>query len=123
MSCGAAACSSVVAIRYHNILCALQLAKPTIGISYSPKHDVLMADMGLPEFCQAVSTLDFGELTKMFTELDSRSAELSQMITKRNAVNEQLLKEQFAELSTVLFPATEPAHPVGKREAVKESLP
>ena len=113
---------SVVAIRFHNILGALKLGKPTIGISYSPKHDALMADMGVPEFCQPVNPFDFALLTKRFTELESRSAELSQVIAKRNAVNEQLLKEQFAELSTVLFPATEPVHPVGKREAVKESL-
>ena len=43
---------TVVAIRYHNVLCALKLCKPTLSISYAKKHDLLMADMGLSEFCQ-----------------------------------------------------------------------
>ena len=96
--------SSVVAIRYHNILCALQLSKPTISIGYSPKHDVLMAEMGLPEFCQAVSTLDIGELTKLFTELDSRSAELRRTLLEHNAAKSRLVEDLFAELSATLFP-------------------
>ncbi len=101
--------SSVVAIRYHNILCALQLSKPTISIGYSPKHDVLMAEMGLPEFCQAVSTLDIGELTKLFTELDSRSAELRRTLLEHNAAKSRLVEDLFAELSATLFPPAEPA--------------
>ena len=39
---------TVVAIRYHNVMCALKLSKPTLSLSYAPKHDVLMAGMGLP---------------------------------------------------------------------------
>lgn len=97
--------SSVVAIRYHNVLCALKLSKPTIAISYSPKHDVLIADMGLPEFSLAVSTLDIDELIKKFTELESRSAELRHTLEERNATKAAGISGQFAELSAVLFPA------------------
>ena len=102
--------SSVVAIRYHNILCALKLSKPTISIGYSPKHDVLMAEMGLSEFCQSVSALDISELIKLFTELESRSAELRQTMLERNAAKARLLGDLFAELSARLFPPAEPAH-------------
>ena len=100
--------SSVVAIRYHNILCALKLSKPTISIGYSPKHDVLMAEMGLAEFCQSVSTLDISELTKLFTELESHSVELRQEMLERNAAKARLLDGQCAELSARLFPSAEP---------------
>jgi polysaccharide pyruvyl transferase WcaK-like protein len=41
-------CGSVVATRYHNLVAALKLSKPTISISYSPKHDVLMSEFGYP---------------------------------------------------------------------------
>ena len=61
---------SVVAIRFHNVLGALKLGKPTIAISYSPKHDALMADMGVPEFCQPVHPFDFDLLIQRFTELE-----------------------------------------------------
>jgi polysaccharide pyruvyl transferase WcaK-like protein len=102
--------SSVVAIRYHNVLCALQLSKPTVAISYSPKHDALMAEMGLPEFCVPVNALDVGELIKLFTELESHSAELRQTMMERNAEKTRLIGDLFAELSAVLFPSAEPSH-------------
>jgi polysaccharide pyruvyl transferase WcaK-like protein len=99
--------SSVVAIRYHNVLCALKLSKPTIAISYSPKHDVLMADMGLPEFSLAVATLDIDELEKKFTDLENRSAELLDTLGKRNMAKAAGIAVQFAELTSVLFSAQE----------------
>jgi polysaccharide pyruvyl transferase WcaK-like protein len=95
--------SSVVAIRYHNIVCSLKIAKPTISISYSPKHDALMAEMGLPEFCLDVNDFKVSELTELFTSLESRSAELRRMMKERNAIKARLVDAQFAELSTVLF--------------------
>lgn len=92
----------VVAIRYHNVLCSLKLSKPTISIGYSPKHDALMADMGLGDFTQEVSTLDVDELKKLFTELESRSAELQKIVAERNAAKAELLEAQFKKLSTLL---------------------
>lgn len=96
---------SVVAIRFHNVLAALKLCKPTIAISYSPKHDALMADMGLPEFCCQVGTLEVDLLINLFKELQSHSAQLRQLLTERDETSEKLLKSQFAELSAVLFSA------------------
>ncbi len=102
--------ASVVAIRYHNVLCALALSKPTVAISYSPKHDALMAEMGLPGFCLAVNALDVGELIKLFTELESRSAELRQTMMERNAEKTRLIGDLFEELSAVLFGSAESSH-------------
>ena len=100
---------TVVAIRYHNILCAVRLCKPTISIGYSPKHDVLMADMGLGDFCEAVSSLDIDELMQRFTELERRSPELRDKMRERNATKGNLLADGFAELSAALFPSDEVA--------------
>ena len=99
----------VVAIRYHNVLCALKLAKPTLSISYARKHDLMMADMGLSEFCQFASTFDVDRLIEQFMELKSRSAQLTRTMTERNTEKAQLLDRQFAHLSTLLFPADEQA--------------
>jgi polysaccharide pyruvyl transferase WcaK-like protein len=95
---------AAVAIRFHNILCALRLSKPTISISYSPKHDVLMANMGLPGSCHPASSLDVDRLIEQFNELRRRSAEYRQTLDEHNAENLRLLEQQFAELSAVLFP-------------------
>lgn len=94
---------TVVAIRFHNILCGLKLSKPTISIGYSPKHDVLMADMGLAEYSLAVSALDVDQLIERFTTLAAHSAELRQTLLERNSAKTQRLDAQFAELSAVLF--------------------
>lgn len=93
----------VVAIRYHNVLCSLKLSKPTISVGYSPKHDDLLADMGLSDFIQDVRTLDVDELKKRFSELKKRSAELQQIVAERNAAKADLLEDQFRKLSTLLF--------------------
>jgi polysaccharide pyruvyl transferase WcaK-like protein len=116
---------SVVAIRFHNVLAALKLCKPTIAISYSAKHDALMADMGVPEFSRPVSGLDVDLLIQQFTDLEAQSAQLRQTLTASNTTNEQLLGGQFAELSAVLFPAAaEPADPASaaKHEPTRDGV-
>jgi polysaccharide pyruvyl transferase WcaK-like protein len=109
---------SVIAIRYHNILCALKLSKPTISISYSPKHDVLMADMGLPTFCQDVNSIDHDRLIELFKDLQDRSAELGQTVKERNRAKGALLRGQFAELSATLFPSRKSQGAEPSRSAV-----
>jgi len=102
---------SVVATRYHNVICALKLAKPTISLGYAAKNIAVMADAGLSEFCQFAGRLDVDLLIEQFTELENRSAELRQKIAERNVANARLLDDQFATLSAVLFPGSEPALP------------
>jgi len=100
---------TVVATRYHNVVGALRLARPTISLGYSAKHQALMADMGVPEFCQPASPLDVDLLIKRFTEAENRSGQIRQLLTERNLASEQRLDEQFAALSALLFPVGEPA--------------
>jgi polysaccharide pyruvyl transferase WcaK-like protein len=96
---------TVVGIRYHNVVCALKLGKPTVSLSYASKHDLLMADMGLSDFCLPAMTFDVDRLIERFTELRSRSGELIRTMADRNAEKARQLDQQFAELSSLLFPA------------------
>jgi polysaccharide pyruvyl transferase WcaK-like protein len=100
---------TVVATRYHNVLCALKLSKPTISLGYAAKNDSLMADMGLAEFCQSARSLDLDLLIKQFTELESQAAPLRRTLMDRNSVKTQGTDEQFARLSRLLFPGREKA--------------
>ena len=43
----------VLATRYHNVICALMLSKPTLSVGYGAKNAVLMEDMGLAEYSPA----------------------------------------------------------------------
>ncbi len=100
---------TVVASRYHNVLCALKLEKPTVSVGYAAKFGALMTDMGLDEFCQSARSLDVDRLIEQFTALESRSSELRQRMKERNAVNLRLLDHQFATLSALLFSSAESA--------------
>jgi polysaccharide pyruvyl transferase WcaK-like protein len=97
--------ATIVATRYHNLICALRLAKPTISIGYAAKHDALMSDVGLVEFCQPAAALDVDLLVKQFTDLERRAAQLRPRIAERNAALELGVAEQFSALSAQLCPA------------------
>ncbi|MGH3762012.1 polysaccharide pyruvyl transferase family protein [Actinophytocola sp.] len=90
---------TVVATRYHNVVCALKLGIPTVSIGYAPKNDALMASMGLGEFCQAARSIDVGLLIKQFTELERRHDELRATVAARGLHAAGLVERQFAELS------------------------
>ncbi|MQA59928.1 MAG: hypothetical protein GEU86_00200 [Actinophytocola sp.] len=96
---------TVVATRYHNVLCALKLAKPTVSIGYAAKNDVLMAESGLGDYCQYAGDVDVDRLVEQFTDLEGRSAELRLAMTTRNVVARRGLDHQFSELSDALFAA------------------
>ena len=94
-----------MATRYHNVICALKLGKPTISIGYAKKNAVLMEDMGLPEFWQYADSLDVGKLIEQFTKLESNADQLQTVIAERNAESARLVAEQFTALDAQLFPA------------------
>jgi polysaccharide pyruvyl transferase WcaK-like protein len=99
---------TVVATRYHNVVCALKLTKPTISLSYSNKNDALMADMGLSEYCQLLDSLDVSRLIEQFKNLENRSAQVRSSIAELSEVKAGEVSRQFAALSTSLFPAGKP---------------
>jgi polysaccharide pyruvyl transferase WcaK-like protein len=94
----------VVATRFHNVMCALKLGKPTISLGYSAKNEALMAAMGVAEFCQSANSLNVDRLIEQFNELGHRSVQIRQTVMERVQSTERLLDGQFAELSDVLFP-------------------
>jgi len=112
---------TVVATRYHNVVCALRLSKPTVSIGYAAKHDILMADMGLSEFCQSVVSLDVDRLIEQFTDLESRASELKRTMAERNAAKAHDLEHQFAVLSSLLFPQSSRSVPQSKPRAANQS--
>ena len=94
---------TVVATRYHNVICALMLSKPTISIGYGEKNAVLMAGTGLAKYCQSADSLEVGRLIKQFADLESHAARLRHAITQCNAAKAPLIEQQRRELSAVLF--------------------
>jgi polysaccharide pyruvyl transferase WcaK-like protein len=102
---------TVVATRYHTIVCALKLAKPTLSIGYAEKCEVLMADMGLSGFCQSAKSFDVDLLKNQFEEQDGRAGELRAMLAEKSAERRAKLEAQFARLTASLFPAARDPQP------------
>ncbi|MFH9228342.1 polysaccharide pyruvyl transferase family protein [Streptomyces lydicus] len=105
-----AAADTVVAIRYHNLICALKVGTPTLALCYAAKSDALMERMGLGAYCHPAREVDADRLLEQFRALEKRSAELRQTLTERNLAAARQLKHQFTALTAALFPATGHAH-------------
>ncbi|GAA1946079.1 polysaccharide pyruvyl transferase family protein [Streptomyces durmitorensis] len=110
-----AAVDTVVATRYHNLICALKAGTPTLAVSYAAKSDALMERMGLEAYCHPAREVDADSLLKQFRALEERSAELRRTLAERNLVVARQLEHQFTALTKALFPATD--HPHALREA------
>jgi polysaccharide pyruvyl transferase WcaK-like protein len=98
----------VVATRFHNIICALKQAKPTISLAYAAKNDVLMASFGLGDFCQSLGSLDVERLIEQFQLLQKRQDELVGVMRDRAAANADRLDEQFATLAEIFLGSRPP---------------
>ncbi|MFE3181024.1 polysaccharide pyruvyl transferase family protein [Streptomyces violascens] len=105
-----AAADTVVATRYHNLVCALKVGVPTLALSYAAKSDALMARMGLAAYCHPAREVDIDRLLEQFRALEQRSAELRRTLAERNLVAVGQLQHQFAALTSALFPAADHAH-------------
>ncbi|WP_245001640.1 polysaccharide pyruvyl transferase family protein [Streptomyces alfalfae] len=105
-----AAADTVVATRYHNLVCALKAGTPTLALSYAAKSDALMAGMGLGAYCHPAREVDADRLLAQFRSLEARSAELRRTLTERNATAARRLADQFTALTEALLPPPATAH-------------
>ncbi|MFI9776158.1 polysaccharide pyruvyl transferase family protein [Streptomyces sp. NPDC051956] len=112
-----AAVDTVVATRYHNLICALKVGTPTLALTYAAKSDALMARMGLGAYCHPAREVDADRLLEQFRALEQRSAELRRTLAERNLVAVRQLEYQFSALASALFPAADHAPTHAMREA------
>ncbi len=92
----------VVATRFHNIVCALKLCKPAASISYARKNDVLMAEMGLGEYCHHVELLDVDRLIDDLTRLIAARETHVRTMQEVNALYRERLDRQEQALLEML---------------------
>ncbi|MEU0114738.1 polysaccharide pyruvyl transferase family protein [Streptomyces bobili] len=105
-----AAADTVVATRYHNLVCALKAGTPTLALSYAAKSDALMESMGLGAYCHPAREVDADRLLEQFRSLERSSAELRRTLAERNLAATRQLGDQFTALTAALFPASDHVH-------------
>jgi polysaccharide pyruvyl transferase WcaK-like protein len=100
---GVAGVEVMVAARYHNVVCALACATPTLAIAYGIKHDVLMEDIGMPGMSQPIRDLDVDCLLDQFVALyDDRVAVAARLRERRDELAHRV-DLHFADMSRQLF--------------------
>jgi polysaccharide pyruvyl transferase WcaK-like protein len=90
----------VVATRYHNIVCALKMAKPTISLGYAKKNDVLMTQAGLGAFCHHVETFEVDQLIEQFERICAQRTQCADAVRAYRERADIRLAEQEAMLRT-----------------------
>lgn len=88
----------IIATRFHNIVCAMAMAKPTISLGYAQKNDVLLREFGLGEFCQHTDTFDVERLCDQFERLYATRASYETAIRARLDAYHQAHQAQDAVL-------------------------
>ncbi|WP_088318433.1 polysaccharide pyruvyl transferase family protein [Kineosporia sp. R_H_3] len=95
---------TVVATRFHNVVCGLALARPTIAVWYARKSADLMADLMRPGFDQPVATFDVDLLVEQFDRLQADREAVVATLRDRRAVAARGVAVQLEELSAFVAP-------------------
>lgn len=72
----------VVATRYHNVVCALRMGRPTISLGYAEKNDEVLARVGLAAYCHHVETFDVDVVDRQVDIMLRERAALRPLIGK-----------------------------------------
>jgi polysaccharide pyruvyl transferase WcaK-like protein len=94
----------VVATRFHNVVCALKLGKPTISLGYAGKNDALLTEVGLGDFCQHVEQIDVDLLIRQFGHLLAGRKHYEERIRCTTTGIQEQLAQQDAFLKERLLP-------------------
>lgn len=106
---------TVVASRFHNVLCAVKAGRPTLSLGYADKHRMLMAAVGTPDFALDMRATDLDEVLALLDRLDAERPELVSTLTRSAARLAGELDRQFDALD--LFLAGARAASAGSRSA------
>lgn len=67
-------CDLVTASRFHNVLSAVRVGRPTLSIGYAEKNRALLAAAGLGDFCLEIEDFDLPALQALFRRLAAERA-------------------------------------------------
>ncbi|MBO0819317.1 MAG: polysaccharide pyruvyl transferase family protein [Nocardiopsaceae bacterium] len=94
----------VVCTRFHNVVCAVRLAKPAIALTYARKAVAVMTGAGLAGFCLPARDLTAPAVIAMFQRLERESPPLRERMRETIEAQRGRLDEQFALLSKEFLP-------------------
>ena len=96
----------VVATRFHNVLFALLCNKPVIAISFHHKCELLMAAMGLSDYCLDIGSLSAEALIEKFCDLEANADRVRAQIKEKVCEFQQHLNEMYQSIFQEVFPGS-----------------
>lgn len=113
-----AAADLVVASRFHGVLLPQLLNIPVLALSYHPKVEHLMADMGQRTYCLPIDTFRIEELKERFSAMSSDRQAIKALMAARTTAYRTALEEQYRRLFEL---AIAPHRQVKERDACSSS--
>jgi polysaccharide pyruvyl transferase WcaK-like protein len=92
----------VVASRFHNLVLAHMLGKPTIALSYQEKINCLMRAAGLDAFCLGVSEFDVSSLKRHLAVADAQTADIRERLLRQSEDYRRRLASQYERVFALL---------------------
>lgn len=93
----------VLGSRFHHVVCALKLAKPTISLGYGVKNANLMARFGLGDFAHVIGSFDVETVLEQVTEVVRVQAAVETEMKATLQLFDNELEAQFQQLSARFF--------------------
>jgi len=102
---------AVVASRFHNLISALRLARPTISLGYAEKNAELMRSVGLDDYCQHIDDLDADQLMSQLRAVRSHHLALTKRVSDTCDDYADEVRGLFSSLAADVFgwPRVQPA--------------
>lgn len=92
--------SAVVVSRYHNLICALTMCRPTVSLGYAEKSANLMTEFGLGRFSQHIASFDVDSLLEQIRLVQQEHPSIAPHMEDTLRRFRRTLEDQFAALST-----------------------
>ncbi len=89
----------VVASRFHNVIGALKMRRPTVSLAYAGKNARLLAEFGLEGFDQPMESFDAELLAGQLAEVRRRGSSVEPVMARALSRFDQDLQDQFRRLS------------------------
>ncbi|MBF2048593.1 MAG: polysaccharide pyruvyl transferase family protein [Elainella sp. C42_A2020_010] len=88
----------VIASRFHGVLLAQLLNKPTLALSFAKKTDCLMADTNQADYCLSINHFDVETIKEKFIALEENQALIKRQLANRTQQYREALAQQYVYL-------------------------
>lgn len=85
----------VVASRFHGVLLSLLVNKPVLALSYHPKIDMLMKDVGLSEYCLEIDDFETSVMKDKFNSINNDYQKIKEKLAIKTQEYQSSLANQY----------------------------